>query len=321
MYYFVYHIHTIALYWQEKSTLLTNENKRIDNPLIEIVKCVAALEMKTCFESPQNTNSGPNFSIYTILSYWIGRYRQKKSFRYTAKIGLWQIFQLLIFILSRGKCYYQSHWIRNVRFFFPYFGFLSFLGKFDRHCLKVIRILRIFSGHNPTNDLELITVKALPFIHQPDRVARKASDARAADWRYQTHVKKYRIFSRVFTALFRAGNHFITPQFIFKLSREWNIQSKRKKIVFFFMVLCSCFLCHYVELTRFTFSEPEPWRSDGQTSECYHVESTRLCVLGPKTGHETMVTLFNLPPSFSFTPFVQILKSCQPLKHFFFRAY
>ena len=211
MYYFVYHIHTIALYWQEKSTLLTNENKRIDNPLIEIVKCVAALEMKTCFESPQNTNSGPNFSIYTILSYWIGRYRQKKSFRYTAKIGLWQIFQLLIFILSRGKCYYQSHWIRNVRFFFPYFGFLSLLGKFDRHCLKVIRILRIFSGHNPTNDLELITVKALPFIHQPDWVARKASDARAADWRYQTHVKKYRIFSHVFTALFRAGNHFITP--------------------------------------------------------------------------------------------------------------
>ena len=29
MYYFVYHINTIALYWQEKSTLLMNENKRI----------------------------------------------------------------------------------------------------------------------------------------------------------------------------------------------------------------------------------------------------------------------------------------------------
>mgnify|MGYP006963853548 CR=1 FL=1 len=27
MYYFVYHIDTISLYWQEKSTLLTNENK------------------------------------------------------------------------------------------------------------------------------------------------------------------------------------------------------------------------------------------------------------------------------------------------------
>ena len=34
-------------------------------------------------------------------------------------------------------------------------------------------------------------VKALPFIHQPDRVARKASYVSAADWRYQTHVKKH----------------------------------------------------------------------------------------------------------------------------------
>ena len=36
-------------------------------------------------------------------------YGQKKSFRYSAKIGLWQIFRLSIFILSREKCPYQSH--------------------------------------------------------------------------------------------------------------------------------------------------------------------------------------------------------------------
>ena len=42
MYYFVYHINTIALYWQEKLTLLTNGNKRIDNLRIKIVKCVGA---------------------------------------------------------------------------------------------------------------------------------------------------------------------------------------------------------------------------------------------------------------------------------------
>ena len=30
--YFVSHINTIALYWQEKSTFLMYENKRIDNP-------------------------------------------------------------------------------------------------------------------------------------------------------------------------------------------------------------------------------------------------------------------------------------------------
>ena len=37
-------------------------------------------------------------------------------------------------------------------------------------------------------------VKASPFIHQPDRVARKASDVSAADWRYQTHVKNTILF-------------------------------------------------------------------------------------------------------------------------------
>ena len=42
MYYFVYHINTIALYWEEKPTSLINENKRIDNPRITIVECVGA---------------------------------------------------------------------------------------------------------------------------------------------------------------------------------------------------------------------------------------------------------------------------------------
>ena len=46
-------------------------------------------------------------------------------------------------------------------------------------------------------------MKALTFIRQPDQwVARKASDASADDWRYQTRMKKYRIFSRVLLQLF-----------------------------------------------------------------------------------------------------------------------
>ena len=43
--------------------------------------------------------------------------RQKKSFRHTAKSGLWQIFQLSIFVLSREKYCYQSY--------SSYFCFLS----------------------------------------------------------------------------------------------------------------------------------------------------------------------------------------------------
>ena len=50
-------------------------------------------------------------------------------------------------------------------------------------------------------------VKALP-----DRVARKASDVSAADWRCQTQVKRYRIFfTCVVKAFLRAGNPCITP--------------------------------------------------------------------------------------------------------------
>ena len=45
-------------------------------------------------------------------------------------------------------------------------------------------------------------VKALPFIHQPDQVARKASNVSAAYWRYQRRVKRYRIFSRVLLRFF-----------------------------------------------------------------------------------------------------------------------
>ena len=42
MYYFVYHINTIALHWEEKPTSLMNENKWVDNPRITIVECVGA---------------------------------------------------------------------------------------------------------------------------------------------------------------------------------------------------------------------------------------------------------------------------------------
>ena len=45
-------------------------------------------------------------------------------------------------------------------------------------------------------------VKASQFIHQPDRVVRKASDVSAADWRFQTHVKKKKLY--LFTFVVKA---------------------------------------------------------------------------------------------------------------------
>ena len=62
-YYFVYHVNTVAFYWQEKSTLLMNENKRIDNPRIQIVKSVGALKMRTCVKSLQKQTMGLIFNI------------------------------------------------------------------------------------------------------------------------------------------------------------------------------------------------------------------------------------------------------------------
>ena len=60
---FVYHINTTALYWHIKSTFLMNENKRINNPWIRVVKCIDALKMKTSVESLQKQTVGLIFNI------------------------------------------------------------------------------------------------------------------------------------------------------------------------------------------------------------------------------------------------------------------
>ena len=50
MYYFVYHINTIALYWREKPTLSMNENQEIHNSPIKIAQWVGykAQDGKMC---------------------------------------------------------------------------------------------------------------------------------------------------------------------------------------------------------------------------------------------------------------------------------
>ena len=47
------------------------------------------------------------------------------------------------------------------------------------------RVLAAIIRKSSDKQLVLRIVKALPFIHQPDRVAPKASDVSAADWLYQ----------------------------------------------------------------------------------------------------------------------------------------
>ena len=69
-----------------------NENKRIASPWIKIVKSVGAKALdEKCVETIQNQMMGVVFNtqnsqlvIWSLLT--------EKSFRHTAKIGLWQIF-------------------------------------------------------------------------------------------------------------------------------------------------------------------------------------------------------------------------------------
>ena len=66
MYYFVFHINTIALNRREKSTFSTNENKRINNPRTKLVKCVgdkAQYEKKKKIAESLQNNSGRIFNI------------------------------------------------------------------------------------------------------------------------------------------------------------------------------------------------------------------------------------------------------------------
>ena len=61
MCYFVYHINKIALHWLEKSTLLMDENKRIDNPWISAL--APRLKMEKCVEKLQEQTMSVIFNI------------------------------------------------------------------------------------------------------------------------------------------------------------------------------------------------------------------------------------------------------------------
>ena len=186
-----------------------NENKWIDSPRITIVQCLDAnikLSRWKCvlnlnYENYNERNcQGSKFSFidFVLTDRKSLSGKQSKSAMASGKSSRCRF----SFLAARIR----NFRIRNFRFSFSFNGFLPLLGKFERHCLWAIRIFQCFSCRNrkkiPTNHLVLWIVKALPFIHQPDRVAPKGSDMSATDWRYQTHVKKYRIFSRVLLRLF-----------------------------------------------------------------------------------------------------------------------
>ena len=65
-------------------------------------------------------------------------------------------------------------------------------------------------------------VRASPFIHQPDRVARKASDVSAADWLYQRHMKKHLFFFYVYCLGFSLGRKSLYNSAVYSLNTLLN---------------------------------------------------------------------------------------------------
>ena len=148
-----------------------NENKRIDNLQIKIVNCVGAkAQHEKCVGTLQKQTMGIIFNIQN--------WRIHGQNRPVANLPVVDFrFQ------PREKFHHQSYWIRIFLFFYSVSWFSSLSSK-------------------SLNITVCKTVKASPLFHQADRLARNASDVSAADWRYQTQVKKYDIFLSVLLRLF-----------------------------------------------------------------------------------------------------------------------
>ena len=120
--FFVYHINTKALYWQEKSTLLMNENKRIDNPWIRVVKCVDALKMKTCLEWLQKQTVGliSNIKKFTVIELVLTDRRNLSGTRTVANLPTFDFRlhqnrrQVASFLYAQPLC--SGTWVRDKSF-------------------------------------------------------------------------------------------------------------------------------------------------------------------------------------------------------------
>ena len=148
-----------------------NENKRIDNLQIKIVNCVGAkAQHEKCFGTLQKQTMGIIFNIQN--------WRIHSQNRPVANLPVADFRSQ-----PREKFHHQSYWIR----IFLFFSSVSWFSSLSSKSLN-ITVCK--------------TVKASPLFHQADRLARNASDVSAADWRYQTQVKKYDIFLSVLLRLF-----------------------------------------------------------------------------------------------------------------------
>ena len=111
-----------------------DENKRIENLQIKIVKCVGAkAKHEKCVGTLRKQTVGIIFNIQNSRIHG-----QKRPVANLPVVDFRS--------QPREKFHQQSHWIPIFLFFFPYFGFLPYLGKFERRCLQDGEGFAVFSS-------------------------------------------------------------------------------------------------------------------------------------------------------------------------------
>ena len=132
MYYFVYHVNTIGLYWEEKSSFLKYEIIGFTIRKKSRIYSVSAirLKMKKMRWTITETDNGRSFLFtkFSVIDFFLTD--KRNIFMYTAEIGLRQILQLSIFVLSHEKYHYPGQG-PNFRFIFFVFVLLPLLGNFE----------------------------------------------------------------------------------------------------------------------------------------------------------------------------------------------
>ena len=186
--------------------------KRIDNPRINIVKCVGTKphDEKTRWNATK-TNNGHNFQ--NTESFFIDLVLTDRSNLPKSACGKSSIWWFS-FSAARNAIT-KEHWMRNLPFSFPYFGICPLLGKFERLCLSkrngFFSVLDAIIWKS-SNKRPWIENSEGYTVHSPTWPKGAKGEWRVSSWLAisNTREKVRYFFTCVVTAFLGAGNPCIT---------------------------------------------------------------------------------------------------------------
>ena len=123
-----------------------NENQRIDNPRIKIVKCFDALKMKKLNHYKNNWHNF-QYTKFSVIELALCDRRNLSGKRPKSACGKSSSCQFS-FSATRNAITKATEYV-TFGFSFRILVLFSPLGRFERHCLWAIRILQFFSSLNP----------------------------------------------------------------------------------------------------------------------------------------------------------------------------